>query len=345
MAKKKRIPPKLQKKILTLVNAALSTVTVIMGVLMLLAVEIEAGIVFSFLALDGAALVAIMQETNAIIVNHTKRTVISSICCIVVYTVLLFLPIMPLQVDSLESVMILAVIASCLYIGVRFGKVIAMKVIDHKKGWLLETILLGLILLVSIIFLGINWNSQTNVCYYLAIFLITEGFIFVFMTFVSGFSARRFVQILIRTHAAEILTGLIFFMLLSSVVLEIVEGNGPAAAEGGAITDFGDAMWYCFATITTIGFGDFTAKTFAGRIITVLLGIYGIVVVALITSIIVNLYNDSVEANKRQAEELAKKVEELEAKEEKLIETAETISEKPSEEPVQEENPAEDGED
>jgi hypothetical protein len=44
--------------------------------------------------------------------------------------------------------------------------------------------------------------------------------------------------------------------------------------------------------VTTIGFGDLTAVTDFGRILSVILGAYGIVVVALITSIIVNFYGE-----------------------------------------------------
>ena len=55
---------------------------------------------------------------------------------------------------------------------------------------------------------------------------------------------------------------------------------------------FKDSLWYCFATVTTIGYGEFTATTDLGRIISVILGMYGIVAVALITSIIVNFYNE-----------------------------------------------------
>ena len=51
-------------------------------------------------------------------------------------------------------------------------------------------------------------------------------------------------------------------------------------------------MWYCFAVITTIGFGDFYATSLIGRVLTVILGIYGIVVVAILTSVVVNFYNE-----------------------------------------------------
>ena len=65
------------------------------------------------------------------------------------------------------------------------------------------------------------------------------------------------------------------------------------------IPTFWDALWYCFAVITTIGFGDFAAVSIIGRVLTVILGIYGIVIVAIITSVIVNFYNEISTDNKK----------------------------------------------
>ena len=64
-----------------------------------------------------------------------------------------------------------------------------------------------------------------------------------------------------------------------------------------AFPSFWDALWYCFAIVTTIGFGDLTPTTGTGRVLSVILGIYGIVVVALITSIIVNFYGEMKKKN------------------------------------------------
>ena len=93
-----------------------------------------------------------------------------------------------------------------------------------------------------------------------------------------------FFKIIFKTYALEILFGLIALMVALSLVLTVEE---PTMA------NFPDALWYCFAVVTTIGFGDFYATTLIGRVVTVVLGLYGIVVVAVITSIIVNFYNET----------------------------------------------------
>ena len=92
-------------------------------------------------------------------------------------------------------------------------------------------------------------------------------------------------EIVQRTYAAEIIFGLLLLIASFSFVLRYTD----RAAFGGEYTN---ALWYCFAVVTTIGFGDMTATSAIGRILTVILGVYGIIVVALITSIIVNFYGE-----------------------------------------------------
>ena len=96
---------------------------------------------------------------------------------------------------------------------------------------------------------------------------------------------KLLLKILIETHTIDVIICLVSFMIVFSFVL-------PKYELTNNIKNFWDAMWYCFTVVTTIGFGDFYAQSLVGRIITVILGIYGIVVVAIITSVVVNFYNE-----------------------------------------------------
>ena len=90
-------------------------------------------------------------------------------------------------------------------------------------------------------------------------------------------------EIIRKTYAAEIISGLLLLIVAFSYMLKFTDE---------AFASFWDALWYCFAVVTTIGFGDLTPTTTIGRLLSVILGLYGIVVVALITSIIVNFYGE-----------------------------------------------------
>ena len=103
-------------------------------------------------------------------------------------------------------------------------------------------------------------------------------------------------KIIKKSLVKEIILGLFILVILCSVYFTLVEPN---------LTSYVDALWYSFAVITTIGFGDIYVTTTLGRILSVILGISGIVVVALFTSFIVNFYN---EMNKKREERKLKKL-------------------------------------
>lgn len=58
------------------------------------------------------------------------------------------------------------------------------------------------------------------------------------------------------------------------------ERNAP----GANITNFGDALWWAFVTITTVGFGDYYPITLVGRTISVIMMFIGIALVGVITA-------------------------------------------------------------
>ena len=99
----------------------------------------------------------------------------------------------------------------------------------------------------------------------------------------SKLQLKTLFVIMRRTYAFEVLYGLVVLIISFSFIFYILEES---------FVTFGDALWYSFAVVTTIGFGDYTTISRAGRILTVILGLYGIVVVSMITSVIVNFYNE-----------------------------------------------------
>ena len=88
---------------------------------------------------------------------------------------------------------------------------------------------------------------------------------------------------------------LIMLVILCSVYFTVAEPN---------MVSYVDSLWYSFSVITTIGFGDIYVTTTFGRILSVILGICGIVFVALFTSIIVNFYHEM--NQKREEREIRK---------------------------------------
>lgn len=48
---------------------------------------------------------------------------------------------------------------------------------------------------------------------------------------------------------------------------------------------WGDAIWYSFMLVTTIGFGDLTAATLTSRLISVFLGLYGVLAIGFICGV------------------------------------------------------------
>ena len=125
------------------------------------------------------------------------------------------------------------------------------------------------------------------------IFIAIVSFVEAMTIAMAQLKVKVLIKIVLSTFSLEVLFGLLVMIVAFSFVFVSVEPE---------ITNFPDALWYCFAVVTTIGFGDFVAVTPIGRIVTVMLGLYGLVVVAVITSIIVNFYNETM--GKADAKEL-----------------------------------------
>ena len=123
--------------------------------------------------------------------------------------------------------------------------------------------------------------------------------------------------ILKRTRADKILVGFIVFLFAVAAVIELAEPD---------INRYGDALWYCYAVISTAGFGDVVAVTFIGKICSVLLTVYAIFVTAIVTGVVVNFYTQMVEMQRKET--LAMFMDQLERLPELSKEELESISKK-----------------
>lgn len=84
-----------------------------------------------------------------------------------------------------------------------------------------------------------------------------------------------------ETGANRVLGVYLGYFVFAAVLLRMIEPS---------MKHIGDSLWYCFAAATTIGFGDFSAVTMPGRIITVLLSLYSIAAVAVFTAVITGFF-------------------------------------------------------
>ena len=79
----------------------------------------------------------------------------------------------------------------------------------------------------------------------------------------------------------KVLAGFAAWFFISSLLTMLAEPD---------ITRYGDAVWYSFVACTSIGFGDLVTTTFIGRLLTVILTMYEIVIVAMFSGVVVSYY-------------------------------------------------------
>ncbi|MBQ2687442.1 MAG: two pore domain potassium channel family protein [Clostridia bacterium] len=92
--------------------------------------------------------------------------------------------------------------------------------------------------------------------------------------------------VLKKTKADKIVLGFVIFLLVSALIILLVEPD---------ITRYGDALWYCYAVFSTIGFGDIVATAFITKVLSVLITVYALFAIAVVTGVVVSFYNSCVE--------------------------------------------------
>ena len=97
---------------------------------------------------------------------------------------------------------------------------------------------------------------------------------------------KIFWNILQHTKADRLLFSYFIFVFITAALIWVFDPT---------IKSLGNAMWYCYAVISTAGFGDVTVTTPIARILSVLLTFYSLVVLAIVTGVVVNYYNQTLE--------------------------------------------------
>ncbi|MGW1544215.1 potassium channel family protein [Streptomyces sp. NPDC002309] len=92
-----------------------------------------------------------------------------------------------------------------------------------------------------------------------------------------GRRARMASQIRLTTYVAGTVVGLLMF---GSLAVLSVERDAP----GGNIRTLGDAVWWSFTTMTTVGYGDHAPTTGVGRLLAVGLMLSGIALLGVVTA-------------------------------------------------------------
>ncbi|MEU3821056.1 potassium channel family protein [Streptomyces sp. NPDC030392] len=139
-----------------------------------------------------------------------------------------------------------------------------------------------------------------------------------------GKRARMASQVRLTTYVAGSVVGL---MMFGSLAVLQVEREAP----DGNIRTLGDAVWWSFTTMTTVGYGDHAPKTGLGRLLAVGLMLSGIALLGVVTAniaawFIARFERDDAEERHRTAvlEALTHEVRELRAEVARLSATRAT---------------------
>lgn len=117
----------------------------------------------------------------------------------------------------------------------------------------------------------------------------------------------------------------IVFTACGTVLLVYAAALAMLDAERGhnaRINNFGDAMWWSFTTVTTVGYGDTVPVTVVGRLIAVALMVAGVSLLAVVTATLASWIVERVAAEDTASQvATAAHIEELRAEVRKLAET------------------------
>lgn len=106
-----------------------------------------------------------------------------------------------------------------------------------------------------------------------------------------GNNLRTLRNILRHTKADSILVSYTAFVFVAALLIMIFEPS---------ITTYRGALWYCYAVISTAGFGDVVVTAFIPKAVSVILTLYSLLVIAIVTGVVVNYYNQVIQIRDKE---------------------------------------------
>jgi voltage-gated potassium channel len=94
------------------------------------------------------------------------------------------------------------------------------------------------------------------------------------------FSIRLVRSVFRRGHLGRFLLAAAVFVLNGAIIVYLFERHAP----GSNIHTLGDAVWWAFVTVTTVGYGDFFPVTMWGRITACFIMGTGLLTLAVVTA-------------------------------------------------------------
>ena len=127
----------------------------------------------------------------------------------------------------------------------------------------------------------------------------------------------------------------IFYLLVAAGIVVIagtvIMHNVETGAENSQMTTLLDALWWCVATVTTVGYGDVVPVTSLGRIVALVYMFFGIILIATLLAVISNtFYKKRIEKGETEKKKqdtnylrnlVISKLEDIERKQSECIET------------------------
>ena len=98
-------------------------------------------------------------------------------------------------------------------------------------------------------------------------------------------------NVLRHTKADQVLFSYLIFVFADAALIWLSEPQ---------IDTYRDALWYCFAVISTVGFGEYVVTAMIPKILSILLSIYSLIAIAIITGVVVNYYTQVMELRNKE---------------------------------------------